>query len=256
MVMKTIIKNQLVMLLVVSSVLLFSFVIITREKKSMKTYAVAKGFAVVELFTSEGCSSCPSADAVIARLLKKNIDNIYILSFHVDYWNRLGWKDEFSQHAFSTRQTDYARSLNLNGPYTPQVVVNGTSEFVGSDENTLSNTINKRLKNGTESTLKIKVVKSNNSVTVQYENKGGSGLLLNCAIILPEATTQVRRGENSGRSLYHVNIVKVLKVTEASGSSELKVDVPKDLINKQFKLIAFTQKKNNLEIIGVDEVDF
>ena len=127
MVMKKSIKNRLLIILIAGSVILFSFVSIMRDKKEMKTSAVPKGFAVVELFTSEGCSSCPPADAAIATLLNKNLDKTYILSFHVDYWNKLGWKDNFSKQEYSARQQDYARSLSLQGVYTPQVIVNGTS---------------------------------------------------------------------------------------------------------------------------------
>src|SRR5579859_6695441 len=94
----------------------------------------AKGFAVVELFTSEGCSSCPAADALVATVQKEDKDlPVYILSFHVDYWDRLGWKDAFSDAAYSDRQREYARWLRLSSVYTPQVVVNGHQEFVGSD---------------------------------------------------------------------------------------------------------------------------
>src|SRR5882757_10188754 len=94
----------------------------------------ANGFAVVELFTSEGCSSCPSADALVAAVQKENKDQpVYILAFHVDYWDRLGWKDAFSDAAYSDRQRAYASWLRLSSIYTPQVVVNGRKEFVGSD---------------------------------------------------------------------------------------------------------------------------
>jgi hypothetical protein len=85
-----------------------------------------KGFAVVELFTSEGCSSCPPADDLVAKIQKENNDQpVYILAFHVDYWNNLGWKDSFSSSAFSKRQNQYADWLNLRSVYTPQVIVNG-----------------------------------------------------------------------------------------------------------------------------------
>src|ERR1700730_14813133 len=102
----------------------------------------AKGFAVVELFTSEGCSSCPPADELVARIQKENNDQpVYILAFHVDYWNNLGWKDSFSSSAFSKRQNQYADWLNLRSVYTPQVILNGRKEFVGSDEGLLRNAI-------------------------------------------------------------------------------------------------------------------
>src|SRR5476649_2001101 len=94
-----------------------------------------KGFAVIELFTSEGCSSCPPADALVAKVQKESADKpVYILAFHVDYWNRLGWKDAFSSAEYSYRQSQYARWLKLSSVYTPQIVVNGHTEFVGSEE--------------------------------------------------------------------------------------------------------------------------
>ena len=86
---------------------------------------------VVELFTSQGCSSCPPADALLAVLDKD--PNVIVLSEHVDYWNHLGWRDPFSSSAHSARQQQYARRFGQDGPYTPQMVVDGRVQFVGSD---------------------------------------------------------------------------------------------------------------------------
>ena len=93
-----------------------------------------KGFALIELFTSEGCSSCPAADKAVEELAKQYPSTVYVLAFHVDYWNRLGWTDEFSQPEYTARQSEYAAKFNLESIYTPQVVVNGRQEFVGSDK--------------------------------------------------------------------------------------------------------------------------
>src|ERR1700709_1440967 len=98
---------------------------IIKDKKAVKLAAAGKGFAVIELFTSEGCSSCPPADALVARVQKESNDKpVYILAFHVDYWNHLGWKDAFSSAEYSERQNQYARWLKLSSVYTPQIVVN------------------------------------------------------------------------------------------------------------------------------------
>src|SRR6266404_1302485 len=100
---------------------------------------------VVELFTSEGCSSCPPADELLTHLRQdlaaKNIQ-VIPLGFHVDYWNSLGWKDRFSSADFSQRQEQYARSLRVDGPYTPQMVVNGELEFVGNSAGQAQRAIN------------------------------------------------------------------------------------------------------------------
>src|ERR1700743_3380708 len=115
---------------------------INLKKTAASKVVDTKGFAVVELFTSEGCSSCPPADAVVAKLQKESAGKpIYILAYHVDYWNHLGWKDAFSDAAYSARQKDYAQYLKIEGIYTPQIVVNGKTEFVGSEEGTLHKAI-------------------------------------------------------------------------------------------------------------------
>ncbi len=91
-----------------------------------------KGFALLELFTSEGCSSCPAADALLAKIQQEAQGKpIYVLAYHVDYWDRLGWKDIFSNRDFTRRQNEYGGWMNLNSVYTPQVVINGSNEAVG-----------------------------------------------------------------------------------------------------------------------------
>ena len=104
--------------------------IIRVENDKNAAKSTAKGVAVLELFTSEGCSSCPPADDVLRDLAKDS--NVIALSFHVTYWNRLGWKDSFSQKIFDERQYAYGEKFQANGVYTPQAVINGTTEMVGS----------------------------------------------------------------------------------------------------------------------------
>src|SRR6185437_1570311 len=103
-----------------------------------------KRAVVVELFTSEGCSSCPPADELLSHLgqdlAAKNVQ-VIPLGFHVDYWNSLGWKDRFSSAEFTQRQEQYTQSLKVDGPYTPEMIVDGSVEFVGNDAGQAQRTI-------------------------------------------------------------------------------------------------------------------
>ena len=106
------------------------------ESVNNESTQTAEPFAVLELFTSEGCSDCPAAEAVLNEIALDawaDREYIYALSFHVDYWNKLGWKDEFSKSEYSERQRGYRKAFENEVLYTPQMIVNGTDEFVGSD---------------------------------------------------------------------------------------------------------------------------
>ncbi|MEJ7684839.1 MAG: DUF1223 domain-containing protein [Segetibacter sp.] len=216
---------------------------------SKKAPPEGKGFAVIELFTSEGCSSCPPADALVGKVLRENKQDVYILSFHVDYWDRLGWKDDFSQPAFSNRQKQYGRYLSLDGVYTPQIIVNGTDQFVGSNEAHLRSSINNI---NQQSVIAIEASRTNNtSIHLSYKIAGNNFDLLNIALIQPEASTEVKRGESGGRKLHHVNIVRELRTIEPTANTgNLDIEIPKELHEMAFKVIAYTQQQNNFKITG------
>jgi hypothetical protein len=226
------------------------------EKKEQSSNAMSKGFAVVELFTSEGCSSCPPADEAVADLLSKNNEDVFILTYHVDYWNRLGWKDEFSKPEYSARQTLYARYLSLDQIYTPQAIVNGTHQFVGSNQNKLNNTVTKSLQNNQTSNLKITAQKAGNMVTVNYNIAGDDAVILNTALVQTKAVTAVKRGENGGRTLKHVNIVRELKTFEAKGAGKVIIDIPGELNALPLQVISYTQLKKNFRVTGADKANF
>mgnify|MGYP003582413840 CR=1 FL=1 len=122
------------MLCVLTVVLLFTFILANISSASKSLKVKGDGFVVLELFTSEGCSSCPPADELLAKVQRQAGNQpVYVLSYHVDYWDHQGWRDVFSNADYSKRQYDYATKLGTR-IYTPQVVVNGKTEFVGSDE--------------------------------------------------------------------------------------------------------------------------
>ena len=170
------------------------------------------GFALVELFTSEGCSSCPAADELAAVIDGEKNKNVYVLSFHVDYWNRLGWNDRFSNAAFTNRQEQYAAILKLESIYTPQLVVNGKTEFVGSDERKLRNTIQHELKNTSPAVIELSTgITGSNTLEVSCTTQNASNGILNIALVQKHAETSVKKGENAGKVMKHTNIVRDLK---------------------------------------------
>ncbi len=225
------------------------------KKKNIATNNAGNGFAVVELFTSEGCSSCPPADAAVAKILKEYNSNVYVLGFHVDYWDNLGWKDAFSSAAYTQRQRNYARALNLSTVYTPQVVVNGEEEFVGSNEGRLQNTINKDLKETPAQTLSVTAKTNGNGVDVSYQTNATNDNL-NIALIQSSAVSKVQRGENSGETLHHVNIVRNIQTVDLKNTSgNISINLPAGLSAKDCQIIAFIQNAENMKIIAAAKTD-
>ena len=134
--------------------------------------AAAEPVAVVELFTSQGCSSCPPADAVLSRvdeLAREKKLSVYVLSFHVDYWNRLGWTDPYSDDEFTRRQNQYAGLFRSNRVYTPQMIVNGQTEFVGSDAKRATQAIRRALTRDADHRVRMEVEVEAESVRVRYD---------------------------------------------------------------------------------------
>lgn len=213
-----------------------------------------KGFAVVELFTSEGCSSCPPADELVAKIEKESKDKpVYILAYHVDYWNRLGWKDVFSSADFSKRQNDYARYLNLQSVYTPQIIINGKTEFVGSEEGTLRNAIKTSLQKTVSGQLSLNVSGAEQGqLNLKYAANGtDKNTTLLVAVLQKNAQTKVERGENSGRTLSHVQIVRKLQQFALAGNNgAVKISLPHGFDPQNWEIIGFLQNTSTGAITG------
>ena len=171
------------------------------------------GVAVVELFTSEGCSSCPPADRVLSNLVaraKAESLPVFPLSFHVDYWNYLGWRDRFSDASYSDRQRNYGPISAGGGTYTPQAVVNGEAECVGSDASRIDALIGSALKRAPRTQIALEARRGEHGIEVSYRVSGETeARVINLALVEPRAETAVERGENAGERLGHVNVVRV-----------------------------------------------
>jgi hypothetical protein len=239
-------------------VILLSAFSITTPKKTKMIEPTKEGFAVVELFTSEGCSSCPSADKVVAALPAEFPGNVYILSFHVDYWNYIGWKDVFSKPEYTQRQKKYASKLRLQSIYTPQVIVNGRHEFVGSNKAKLQSTITSELKNTLGKLIEVFATTTDGkTVSVRYEAKEASFEDLNIALIQKQGVTEVKRGENGGRKLYHINIVRDFKSVAVTkdGKGTVRLTIPEELSKDNFAVIAYLQQKNTGTITAAKKIN-
>ncbi|QJB30672.1 DUF1223 domain-containing protein [Chitinophaga oryzae] len=209
-----------------------------------------KGFAVVELFTSEGCWSCPPADELIARLQKgNNNQQLYIMAFHVDYWDHQGWKDRFSQADFTERQKQYAAWLRLGNIYTPQLVVNGKTEMVGSDEGAVLGAISAALRGATAPPLTLKAEQGNGTLTITYAGAvPHKKARLLTALVQKTARSEVNAGENAGKQLSHVQIVRQLQQQELKEQGTVTLKLPAGFRAGDWEVITFVQQKNTGEI--------
>jgi hypothetical protein len=159
---------------------------------------------VVELFTSEGCSSCPPADAYLSELSEQRGD-ILPLAFHVTYWNNIGWHDPFSLDIATQRQAEYGRRFG-DGSYTPEMVVDGTTAFVGSDRSSAEAAIHKAL-DADSTAAPLSAVRKGNAITVSVGAGSGSAQVILIGYDAQHVTA-VGRGENGGRTLKESNIVR------------------------------------------------
>jgi hypothetical protein len=167
---------------------------------------------VVELYTSQGCSSCPAADALLGRLAKR--DDIIALSFSVDYWDYLGWKDTLANPKFSERQRAYAQARGDGEIYTPQVVVNGVSHVNGGEENLISRAIEKTSKPLASVYVPIRLTKDNDKLVIEA-GAAPSGTVakdatLWLAVIAKSVEVPIRRGENKDKTITYYNVVREL----------------------------------------------
>ena len=219
-----------------------------------------KSFAVVELFSSEGCSSCPSADLLVSKLTawaRQNNEPVYPLTFHVDYWNNLGWRDVFSRPEFTERQKAYAQIFKDQGVYTPEMIVNGNDAFVGSDQAKLQDDLNRELSMPASVMVAVSIKKQDNQIIVTYSSQGYSdGDVINFALVERGLTTSVTAGENAGRMLHHDSVVKefqTMPVTQAT--AQLKIPLNKIRDFTEASLIVYVQNPQTMLIEGAKQLD-
>jgi len=208
---------------------------------------------VVELFTSQGCSSCPPADALIHDIANDPAlrGRVIPLAFHVDYWDSLGWRDPFSSKEWTQRQARYARTMHLSSAYTPQAVVNGTREFVGSNRSALSAALEKASNEKSRADVNLTARREGNSLiaTIHATVPANDDLML--AIVEDGVTTKIEHGENVGRTLTNDAIVrKLIRVTPGQAT----MNIPLNPAWHDLSATAFVQNRNTLAIVAAATV--
>jgi len=217
------------------------------------------GFAVLELFTSEGCSSCPPADQLMGEIEKKYKNQpVYILAYHVDYWNNLGWKDKFSSLENSKRQQQYAQILHSQ-VYTPQLIVNGKKEFIGSDRDAVENAIQNALLNADNAKIDLSAKVSEKEINVNFkaqESNPQNKLLI--TLVEKKSSTNVQKGENEGRHLVHWQIVHQQNQISLKNSPEgtTSFKLPANFYTSDWEIIGMIQNVKSGAILGSAEVSF
>ena len=190
--------------------------------------AAQSGPVVVELYTSQGCSSCPPADELLGKLAKR--DDVLALSLHVDYWDYIGWKDIFASPQYTDRQHAYARAAGKRMVYTPQMVIAGQDHVIGTKPGDVSRLLKSHAK--TPSPVQLAISKNGDQLVIQAQADGGTGkMVVQLVRFVDGETVQIKRGENAGRALSYHNIVthwSVLKNWNGAKPLTLTADVTGD----------------------------
>jgi hypothetical protein len=229
--------------------------------------ATPSSVAIVELFTSEGCSSCPPADALLGQINLKQTDSgqlIVGISEHVTYWNNLGWKDPYSLAVFTDRQSVYASRLSPEGSYTPQMVLNGRDQFVGSDASALERALRNDAR---REHLGLRIVSSaptTEGIDVKFAFTGNPSKPLDIIAVLADNTdrSNVLRGENSGRQLQHVSVARSMSrvaTVRADGEHSVHISFPEGFLSSGgtgHHLILFAQEQRQGAILGATTMPF
>ena len=205
---------------------------------------------VVELYTSQGCSSCPAADAFLGDLVQQ--PGIIGLGFHVDYWNYLGWTDPFSSKKFTYRQKEYAMSFRQSGVYTPQMVVQGRRGEVGSERRTVLQAIADARRAKPYATVQLEKLAGNKLQAVVTATSQAKGAEIWLALFDRRQTTKILRGENEGKTIAYHNVVREWrKVGDVSGDkAELSLSATNDKGEKRTGAAVIVQQPKAGPILG------
>ena len=211
--------------------------------------ALADSPVVVELYTSQGCSSCPPADKILGQLAEK--DNVIALALHVDYWDYIGWKDKFADPAHTKRQRAYARAAGERTIYTPQMIIGGQTHVVGSRSMSVSDAVNKHAR--VDLPVNVTLKRSGNKLIVNATAESRiKGAIVHVITYQDDARVKITRGENAGRTLTYHNIVQDwMTVGKWNGQGDYSTSVP---VPSGVPVVVLFQAPNSGPILGASRL--
>lgn len=240
----------------VLAVSLFVVALLAFWGRSSASPAPARKAVIVELFTAEGCSSCPPADNLLGRLREErpeDLAEVIPLGFHVDYWNDQGWRDQFSSAAYTERQQIYARTFRTEGPYTPQMIVDGEEQFVGSDAAHAVRAITQASGQVAPADIELSWAETDKVlVRVKAQSLKSADVLL--AITEDNLSTEVKAGENKGHTLRHSAVVREFRRIGQVKKGDFEAGIPLKFDAKwkrtDLRVVVFVQASGEGKIQG------
>lgn len=212
------------------------------------TVFAQNGPVVVELYTSQGCSSCPPADAMLHDLAKR--DGVIALALHVDYWDYIGWKDSFGRPENTARQHAYARAANATTVYTPQMVIGGLDHVIGSRPMQVMDVV--QAHSAQPNPVVVDVARRGNRLSITAETRRRGNYTVQLVRYIPEQTVAISRGENAGRNLSYANIVTAWDVLDRwDGRDDLDMDVS---VSGDQPIVVIIQQSTNGPIVGAAQL--
>ena len=217
---------------------------------------------IVELFTSEGCSSCPPADALLSKLREMGAvegAEVFILGEHVDYWNSASWSDRFSSASLTQRQHDYVRRFDLDSSYTPQMVIDGKTELVGNTERRVRAELAQAAHSPKPTQVKL-AWSNDGQLQVDIDGTAEAGAKVMLAITEDGLSTQVAGGENGGRVLQHNGVVRDLReigsLKQGKFSEAVKAAHNPDWKAENLRAVVFVQRSGHREVLGASSLSY
>jgi hypothetical protein len=256
------VQLKLIRIPVITTVSLLATSLMVHGQTTPVATATEHHAVLVELFTSEGCSSCPPADALLRQIDGKVTESgqlIVGVSEHVTYWNNLGWSDPFSAAAYTERQNSYGARFQLDSVYTPQIVVNGEKQVLGSDRNAVLRAVREADRPGQTSVHIVSAAVSGNALAVTYSISGSPKHNADLFAVIAEDVTSsdVLRGENSGRHLSHVSVARDIKrIGSVKDATNVAASLPLigEVHSQTRHLILFAQEAHFGPVLSVDVI--